>query len=581
MKRESKEPGQIFQGTPTKSSLSESFGSTGAGEVAQSAPGVGREEALFGRRPFWPRNLALRAQQPALPKSVGARLERDVSEPACEAGAGQMAPPQRGTPGAAIARNAVFLVSGQIAVTALSIAFTAVLGRQLGPADYGLYYFAWQSMQFAYTVVEWGQTATLIQTVARFPSRAGAVLGSGLLMRVVGAVLAAGPAALAAKALGYDLHAQILVGLLVLAWAPTSMGQAFGQVFRGHERMGYDAALNVTNKALTVALAIPVLFLGGRLGAVVACIALAGWGMLAFATQLGKRMPLPRVEVRADETKELFRTGFPLMVLSVTLIAQSYIESALLSRLTPRAVVGWYGAARNVYGTLIMPAQILIMASFPRFARAVGVREDFRVEVSTALRPVLAMSALGVVGTYLFAPLAINVIYGLGGFAPAVDNLRLLAPTLFLLFFDMILGSACVAAGHSRSMTIVKLISLAVSAGVAWLLIPYCQTRYGNGAFGAIIAFGASELLMLTAFAMLIPRGVLTRRTLFDLGRAVLSGAISFGAVKALPWSTPFLGVPVCLGAFALGATATRLVSRSDVASLLGAIRRKRGPMKT
>jgi len=492
------------------------------------------------------------------------------------AAAAESAPPAH-SPGAAIARNAVFLVLGQVATTALSIALTAVLGRRLGAADYGLYYFAWSSVQIAYNVVEWGQSATLIQVVARTPARAGAALGSGIAMRVAGGVIASVIATLAARALGWDLHGQAIVGLMVLAWIPTSMGQAFGQVFRGHERMSFDASLNVLNKALTVATALPALMLGGRLGAVVACVAAGGSGMLGLATVLGRRLHLPRIHVTRDAFDELFRTGFPLMVVGVTMLAQNYVETVLLASLTPREVVGWYGAARSVYGTLIMPAQILILASFPRFARSIDRPELFRAEVATAIRPVLAMSALGAVGTYLFAEVAIFLLYGRTGFAPAVQNLQALSPTLFLLFFDMILGSACIAAGHSKEMTVVKLASLGVSAGVAWLLVPWSQARWGNGAFGAIIAFGASEVIMLVAFAVLIPRGVLSRRVLADILRALLSGAAAFGAVRVLPWSTPLIAIPVCLAAFAAAAAATGLVARSDVATLVEAVRRRRG----
>jgi O-antigen/teichoic acid export membrane protein len=62
-----------------------------------------------------------------------------------------------GSAHATIARNAFFLVLGQVATTALAIVFSAALGRALGARDFGVYFLITSFAAFAYVVVDWGQ----------------------------------------------------------------------------------------------------------------------------------------------------------------------------------------------------------------------------------------------------------------------------------------------------------------------------------------------------------------------------------------------------------------------------------------
>ena len=62
--------------------------------------------------------------------------------------------------------------------------------------------------------------------------------------------------------------------------------------------------------------------------------------------------------------------GLPVLSMSVAGAAQPYLDAVILSKLAPAAAVGYYGAARNILGTLLAPAVILGTASYPRISRA-------------------------------------------------------------------------------------------------------------------------------------------------------------------------------------------------------------------
>src|SRR5271169_5122100 len=67
--------------------------------------------------------------------------------------------------GGIVGRNAFHLLIGQIASTALSIVFNAMLARMLGAADFGDYFLVMSLTYFAYAAVDWGQNAYLIREV--------------------------------------------------------------------------------------------------------------------------------------------------------------------------------------------------------------------------------------------------------------------------------------------------------------------------------------------------------------------------------------------------------------------------------
>src|SRR5207253_1504876 len=112
------------------------------------------------------------------------------------------------------------------------------------------------------------------------------------------------------------------------------------------------------------------------------------------------------------------------------------------------------------------------------------------------------------------------------------DVLRALAPYLFLMFVNILLGSAILAIGRARAaFTVAKFVALTVGGLLDVILIPYFETRYGNGAIGLAIALSVAELVMTVAALQLL---------VADHGAdAILHGAddlidLAFGAARGL-----------------------------------------------
>lgn len=478
---------------------------------------------------------------------------------------------------ASVARNAFNLVLGQVSTTALAIVFSAAVGRTLGAKDFGLYFLISSFSTFAYVVVDWGQQFYVIREVARTPARGGNLLGTALVLRVAGAILISLPAGLVAWGLGYDARTCWFSIAFIAATIPWAATQGFLMVFRGRDCMGLEASVSVVNKSVTLLVALAALALGTGISGVVVAQAVAGVVAFAVSVRLYRRVATGAVRFSAMTAREVLGGGTAIVTMMVAASVQPYLDAVILSKLVPGDAIGWYGAAKNIMGTLLAPSLIIGAAAYPRLSRAASDIPTFNAEVRATLRPMLFLGALAGIGTYLFADDAISLVYGARNFGPAGTILEVFAPGLFLLFIDVLFGNALTALGRSTAFCVAKVASVVLSTGLDLLLIPWFQRTTGNGGIGAVLAFVASEVVVFIGAGAMLPRGFVGTAPLLDVARALGAGGLTALLFSRLPPLPIYVGVPACVVAFTACALGLGLVSRADLA-LFQVLLRKKAP---
>lgn len=467
-----------------------------------------------------------------------------------------------------LARNALYLVIGQAGTMVLGVLFNAALGRTLGAGDFGLYFLISTFATFALLLVDWGQQIFGIREVARSPERGGDLLGTGLVLRVLGTTLACFLTAVCAWALGYDRRTIGFASAFVALNLPFFLAQNFGIVFRGHDRMGLDAAVSVCNRAAGLVFALAALGLGLGLGGVVVSQGLAGVLALLLGAQLYRRVSVGPVRFSRATARQILSGGSSILIMVVAVSVQPYIDAVLLSKLVPKEAVGWYGAARSIIVMLNAPALILGSAALPRLSRTSHDPRAFREEMATAERPMVWIAGLGAVGTWLFADVAIKVVYGHAGFAPAGAILSVFGLGLFLVFLDSFLATVIVALGRTAPFSMLKLGTVVLATVLEVFLIPYFQRRNGNGGLGVVSSFVACEPLIFAGMLLLIPRQVLKRSLLLDGARAIGSAVLTGAVLRLAPALAPWLAIPACIALYALTTLAVGLLRADDLRTL-------------
>jgi O-antigen/teichoic acid export membrane protein len=427
--------------------------------------------------------------------------------------------------GATVARNTAFLVIAQVLGMPLSLLLNAIMARKLGPTDFGNIYLAGTLVAFGFLVVEWGQSGTLPAMIARDHRRAGALLGSGLAWRLTAGVLVYGVLALVARLLGYGTELQAAVALVAVARVVGTTTAAYLDAGRGFENSSITAASQVRYNVLCAAIVIPTLLFGGRMLSVLVALIFADAINLIFVLRSARVLNFGKLSVRQFELRDQLAQGATFMFLGLALRLQPNVDAILLSKLGTASVIGWHAAAQKLVGLLVFPVSAIASALYPTLCRLhAESSEAFREMLNGTLRTSSMIVVPVVLGCALYADLGI-LIFSKELFKPAADNLRILSLFILLLYFSMILGSALAASGKQKSWTVTQFACVFVSAIADPFLIPWFQTRTGNGGLGVCVSTVLSELLMVAVGFWLAPRGLIDRRLLLSSGAALLAGA--------------------------------------------------------
>jgi O-antigen/teichoic acid export membrane protein len=425
-----------------------------------------------------------------------------------------------------VLRNASLLVLAQAIVAPLSVLVNAVGARALGVVDFGRYYQALTFASFVFLFVEWGQPNALTAGVARNRPAAGELLGSGIAFRSGTAAAALAVVPWICALCGYDRDFIFILALALLSAAFATVSGACQDAFRGFERTDFAAASFVGWQLLSAAAVVPTLLLGGGVhGLLIAQAACAALGA-AFVLKMAPRMQIPNLSVRWEVVKGLVRNGQPFLWFGLVLMLQPMVDAAMLSKFSAPEGLGWYAAARKLVGILIYPASALLAALYPTLCRLHKEDMDaFRSTAADALCTVTIVVVPVALGCALFPELGV-AIFGQVNYAPASDDLRVLAVYILLVYFSMPIGCCLASSGRQTPWTVLQLSCVIVSVVLDPPLIHWFQSHTGNGGLGVCVASVLSETLMVVGGVWLLPKGILTRLPRVKVLSTLLSGAV-------------------------------------------------------
>jgi len=478
--------------------------------------------------------------------------------------------------GRGVARNFVFLVAGQLATAALSLGVTAMLARHLGAQDYGVFYLAATLVQSAFVLADLGQQYYVVGRIARDPSAAAPLLGTGLALRLLGALVLWPLLAGLALVLDYPEATRVAIALTVVFVLASSIGDSVTIVLRGLERMDIGAVTSVAAKLLiAVAIAVAVISTGGLRAVLIAQIlgSLAAVGVYWLAL---RRLHIAPPRVSWPAAVSLLSGGAPFLLWAVAVHLQPGVDALLLSVLAPPSVIGWYAAASKLMGLLIFPATILATALYPTLARLQAERAAAYGDLMTAaLRVMVLLGILSMAGTYLFADTAVGLVYGSAAFAPAASCLRVLALYLLVAFVDVTLGAAIMAGTAPTRWIVAKLATVLVAAGLSVVLIPLTQSTLGNGGIGCAAAVVAAEVVMLITALRLVPLDSLTLVSGLskNLGLGGIAALVMAGTAWMLRDSNPLGGMTISVGAYLATVYLLGAIRREDLRFMRDALR--------
>jgi O-antigen/teichoic acid export membrane protein len=476
---------------------------------------------------------------------------------------------------ASLVRNTTYLTLASAATIPLAIVANALMGRYLGPEEFGYYYVAITMSTLALLAVEWGQQGALPALVSRDRPKAGSYLGASLVWRALVALAASAALALICELAGYGSMQKWAVALTFPFFVLGSSATAFKDTVRGFERTDIPALAQVAQLTLQLVVLVPVLLLGGKLRAVLlGNIAVAAVTVLCLTFVL-RPVGVGKLRFERGSLKALFALGTPFVFVDLAIALLPNINAQFLAKLAPAHVIGWFGVSQRLIGLLIFPAGALIGALYPTLCRLHAENKDEFARVTRdALYAVGLLAVPAAVGCGLFAELGV-AIFGLEKFAGAVPHLQVMSAFIFLVYFSMPLGSCALASNRQRPWAIAQGACILIAVCANPFLIPFFEKRTGNGALGTCVTLVLSEAFVVGCGVALAPRGVFNRELAKSLALAGLSGA----AMAVVAWLTKplslFVAVPAAVSTYAAAAWLSGAVQPATAEKIKGIVRRK------
>jgi O-antigen/teichoic acid export membrane protein len=479
-------------------------------------------------------------------------------------------------------RNTGIQAATQLVTWALSWVLLITLPRFLGDAGFGKLFFAISYGTIFSTLINLGINTYLTKQVAVTRENGGA---AGADLQAMVANVLTGKVALAVGVyllqsaviflLPYDGETRQVVLIVGAATAVGSLTLTAAGVFQGFEKLLAPSIGLIVEKTAATAGAVALLMAGRGLMAVSWVYLAAAVLNAAVVLVLLRRQVAYRPAWHGPLIRRVFVGGLPFLVWVIFGEIYVRIDVVMLSLMTSAAVVGWYGAAFRVYGTLLFVPHILNTAVFPALVR-MGARKageaDFARATERLLRYLLAVAAPIAVGTVLIADPFLLLLYGPGAFQNAGVPLKIMGLSILLVCVDVMLGATLIAKGREKAWSLMAVAAAVFNPAMNAWMIPLTQQHYGNGGIGAAAATFLTEAFMMIGALLLMPGGIFSHHSLFTVVRVV---AATLGMALFLtlwPWTSIFAAIPAGAAVYIVLALLLKVVPPADLHHLYHAI---------
>jgi len=475
-----------------------------------------------------------------------------------------------------VMKNAAFQAGSQLVTWLFAWVLLVTLPRYLGDEGFGRLFFAISFALIASIFMNLGVNTWLVREVARAPEQGPRLMANAMSLKLLLSLLVY--AAQLGIVRGMDVTAEAVTAtdIIGLAFVVGAFGQTFTSYLQAEQRGREPALALVAEKFVVTVGSVALLYAGHGLVAV-AWMHLAGALTSTAVTGLALYRHIP-FQLAWDRVvmRRLLVGSAPFLIWIVFGEIYVRIDVMMLTSMVGDSVVGWYGAAFRLYGTLLFVPNIFMTAVFPAIARKFAQPgEEAALATRRTLNLMLLVSIPLGLGMTLVARPVIELLFGLQEFGHAVENLRIFGLSMVFVCIDVVLGSVLIASDRQKQWSYAAIGAAALNPALNLLLIPWTQERLGNGGYGAALATLATEIFMMVVAFRLLPEGVFDRGSRLTALKAATAGALMLAAVA--PLASPGLVTVIAVGAatYTVAVFALRVLPRADVAHLMHALRRR------
>ena len=392
-----------------------------------------------------------------------------------------------------VARNAASLYLIQFANYIVPLIMIPYLVRVLGPAGYGAVAFGQGLINYLMLFVEYGfdwsatrkisvyrndlQVVSAIALCVWAAKGLLALIGFGILLALAGIV----PRLSEEFLLLMILYGIVLGNVLFPTW-----------LFQGMERM---VAISLINLGMKLVVLVGVFTLIRKPEHYLLYAGLMSFGAV-LSGMIGMIVAFRMFRLRFNRITwsgvwETLKEGWVLFLSKASVSLYTAGNAFILGMLTNNTVVGYYSAAEKIVKSVLGLLSPIAQAAYPRFSQLAA--ESWDRTLVWGRRMLAVMGGTGfllMVGVLWGAPFISDLLLG-PRFAPSIAVMRVLAPSIFLIALNNVLGiQLMLPLGRDRAFTLILFGAGLLNVVLAVVLAPPWK------ALGMAIAVLISELFV-------------------------------------------------------------------------------------
>ncbi|PDV96564.1 flippase [Candidatus Chloroploca asiatica] len=446
-----------------------------------------------------------------------------------------------------IFKNARVMLASQLITWMLTLVFSIIMRRFLGPEGSGHIVIAMSIWSIMGVFIGFGMDILLAKEIARDRDRAAELLGTSYFIRFVFYVISVGLVYWYSVALKFTPDIILLIQVVGLMAFLFQLSSASSAALQGLETMEYISLSEIVSKFAHMVLGITVLMLGFRelaVAMVMTTTALLMFLMQAYFLYRYHQLT-PRVRLAASRT--ILTLSLPYVATIFGMVAYDELSIQTLSIQLDATEVGWYGASMQIFGALLFGAVIFNTVTFPPMARAHKTNpEGMPALLRRSLSLILMLSVPIGFGVFAVADQFIHLLFG-AEFAPSGDILQVLGFAVIFMYLNTLFGQYFVSIDRQHIWTMVMIVTALMIVPLNFLFVPWSQRVFGIGAIGGAFSFLVTQVGQVVAGWFLVPRGTLDGKTIIHSLKVVAVALIMLLCVW--PFRDLFLAIPILIGA--------------------------------
>ena len=397
-----------------------------------------------------------------------------------------------------VAKNAGWLIGGNIIYKLIAFVVGITTARYLGPSNYGLINYASAYLTFFFSLSTLGLNSIIVKELIDRPEEEGVTLGTTLLLQGGASILSSIMIICIVCFADYGEKETIIVVSLCSLGLFFQMMDSLRFWFQAKLQSKYCAIATTVSYIISSLYKILLLILGKSVRWFAMATSLDYLCVAIILFSVYKRKNGPKLGYSLEKSKTMLKQSYHYILSGLMVAIYGATDKIMLKQFLNEAEVAYYGTALSICNVWVFVLAAIVDSFNPIILELHNTNEKAYIRKNTQLYGIIFYCSMFVGVMYtIFAKIGIHTLYG-DSYMPAVMPLRIITWYVAFSYLGVARNAWVVSNNKQKYLIPINAGSAAMNVVLNLILIP------GLGASGAAIATLITQISTIFVFPLFI-----------------------------------------------------------------------------